>query len=92
MPFLVDREMAEDAGSSFGKYLITFRSNQGQVRADLFRRGSVVEAHVWFPTGLDAATVTDPYVSELWNYAREHGFPDHFKLVLSSSLKTKIDA
>jgi hypothetical protein len=42
-----------------------------------------VVAHISFPTGLDASSVTDPYVSELWNYAREQGIADNFKVILS---------
>ncbi len=53
------------------------------MRADLFRKGRVVVAHVSFPTGLDASSVTDPHVSELWNYAREQGIADNFKVILS---------
>jgi hypothetical protein len=83
MPFQIDRQLAAEVGSLFGEYLITFTSNRGQVRADLFRRGGVVTAHVSFPTGLDAVSVTDPYFSELWDYAREQGYPDHFKVVYS---------
>ncbi|GAC1468802.1 MAG: hypothetical protein NVSMB9_11850 [Isosphaeraceae bacterium] len=83
MPFQTDTRLTTDAGGVFGEYVTTFVSNQGQVRADLFRRGRVVEAHVSFPTGCDAGSVTDPYVSALWNYAHEHGFPDDFRLVLS---------
>ena len=87
MPFETDERMtAADIGDVFGQYVTTFKSNQGQVRADLFRRGKVLEAHVSFPTGQDAISVTDPYVSALWDYAREQGFPDHFRLILSSRL------
>ena len=75
--------MAEESGREFGEYLTTFISKSGQVRADLFRRGRVVTAHVSFSTGLDASSATDPYVNELWDYAREQGFPDQFKVVLS---------
>jgi hypothetical protein len=83
MPFEVDRRLAADVGGAFGEYLITFISDRGQVRADLFRRSGAVVAHVSFPTGLDAGSVTDPYVSALWDYAREHGFPERFKVVYS---------
>jgi hypothetical protein len=83
MPFETDQQLAADVGGAFGKYLITFISTHGQVRADLFRRGRVVVAHVSFPTGLDAGRATDPYVSELSNYAREHEFQDQFRLVFS---------
>jgi hypothetical protein len=83
MPFQDDRQLAADVADAFGEYVITFTSSHSQVRADLFRRGRIVEAHVSFPTGLDAGSVTDPYVSALWDYAREHGFQDQFKLILS---------
>lgn len=83
MAFQVDQRVAREGGRAFGEYLITFISRSGQVRSDLFRNGKLVVAHVSFPTGLDAGSVTDPYVGELWNYARQQGFPDHFKLVLS---------
>lgn len=83
MPFEIDRRLAAEVERAFGEYLTTFTSDRGQVRADLFRRGGVVVAHVSFPTGLDAGTVTDPYVSALWDYARDHGFPDHFRVVYS---------
>jgi hypothetical protein len=83
MPFQIDRQLAADVGSVFGEYLITFISDRGQVRADLFRRGGVVVAHVSFPTGLDGGSVTDPYVGALSDYAREHGFSDHFRVVYS---------
>ncbi len=82
MPFQTDRQMAGESGREFGEYLITFISKTGQVRADLFRRGRVVTAHVSFSTGLNAGSATDSYVSELWDYAREKGFPDQFKVVL----------
>jgi hypothetical protein len=83
MPFQTDRQLAAEVGSVFGEYLITFISDRGQVRADLFRRGGVVVAHVSFPTGLDAGNVIDTYFTELWDYAREQGYPDHFKVVYS---------
>lgn len=81
MPFQTDQQLSDDI--AFGEYVTTFISTGGQVRADLFRKRRIVEAHVSFPTGLDATTVTDPYVSELWNYAREQGFPDQFRIILS---------
>jgi len=83
MPFQYDKRLVADTGRVFGEYLTTFESRGGQVRADVFRTGKFVAAHVSFPTGLDAGTVTDPYVSELWNYARAEGFADRFRVVLS---------
>jgi len=83
MPFQSDEMIASDVRKAFGEYITTFTSKGGQVRADLFRKGRVVVAHVSFPTGLDAVDVTDPYLSELWNYAREHAMADDFKVILS---------
>ena len=75
MPFVADEQLADEARRVFGEYRTTFRSTTGQVRADLFRVGRVLQAHVSFASGLDPTSVTDPYPSELWNYARENGFP-----------------
>jgi hypothetical protein len=84
MPFEIDRRLATGEAAVFGEYLNTFISNHGQVRADLFRRGKVLDAHVSFPTGLDAGSVTDPYVTALWDYARERGYPhDHLRIIYS---------
>jgi hypothetical protein len=83
MPFQTDDTLETEVRKAFGEYITTFTSKGGQVRADLFRTGRVVMAYVSFPTGLDAISVTDPYVSELWNYAREQGIADNFKLILS---------
>jgi hypothetical protein len=67
----------------FGDYLVTFFSERGPVRADLFRTGSRLEAHVSFPTGLDAGRVTDRYVSDLRAFARERGLEGRLHLILS---------
>lgn len=83
MPFQTDERLATDARKTFGEYITTFTSRGGQVRADLFQEGNVLVAHVSFPTGLDASDVTDPYVSELSNFARQQGIADNFKMILS---------
>jgi hypothetical protein len=83
MPFQYDNRLVADAGRAFGEYLTTFESGGGQVRADLFRTSKAVVAHVSFPTGLDAGSVTDPYVNELRNYATTEGFADRFRLIYS---------
>ena len=83
MPFTIDQRLTDEASRVFGTYLTTFTSTGGQVRADLFRRGREVVAHVSFTGDLDATRVTDPYFSELWNYARAQGFADHFRIVYS---------
>jgi hypothetical protein len=36
-----------------------------------------------FTSGLDPASVTDRYVSELWNCAGERGIADNFEVILS---------
>jgi len=87
MPFQSDTELFADVEREFGQYVTSFVSDGGQVRADLFRRGGVVEAHVSFPTGLDASSVNDRYYSVLWNYARENGLsPDQFQIIYSDSI------
>ena len=84
MPFRRDEKYAAEVGSAFGEYLTTFVSEpRGQVRADVFRKGKRVEAHVSFPTGIVASGVTEPYVSALWEYARKEGIADHFQLIMS---------
>jgi hypothetical protein len=83
MPFQTDERLAAGEGKPFGEYLTTFVSNTGQVRADFFMRNNVLTAHVSFPSGLDAGSVTDPYVHDVWQYARDKGLADRFKLVYS---------
>jgi hypothetical protein len=83
VPFQTDQSLATDVRKTFGEYMTTFTSRGGQVRADLFRKGRAVVAHVSFPTGLDASSVTDPYMTELWDYARKEEIADDFKVILS---------
>ena len=84
MPFQRDEGYAAEVGRVFGEYLTTFVSEpNGQVRADLFRKGRRIQAHVSFPTGNVASNVTEPYVSALWEYARKEGVADQFQLIMS---------
>jgi hypothetical protein len=84
MPFQRDEKLAAEVGSAFGEYLTTFVSEPaGQVRADIFRKGIRVEAHVSFPTGIEASGVTEPYVRALREYARKERAADHFQLIMS---------
>jgi hypothetical protein len=84
MPFQRDEKYAAEIGNAFGEYLTTFVSQpSGQVRADIFQEKRRVVAHVSFPTGIAASEVTEPYVSALWEYAREHGVADRFQLIMS---------
>jgi hypothetical protein len=70
-------------GWEYGEYLGTFTSEHGQVRADLFRKGDQLVAHVSFPTGLTGSRATDRYVEDLHDYAREHGFEKRPQLIYS---------
>jgi hypothetical protein len=76
-------ELAQIGLVGYGEYLGTFVSEHGQVRADLFRRGGRLEAHVSFPAGLSGSTVTDRYVSHLLDYAKEHGFAERPRIIYS---------
>ena len=83
MPFVNDAAFAAEVGTAFGEYLTTYTSLTGQVRADLFRSKDRLEAHVTFPTDLDPDRETDRYVTDLWEYARDHGYGDRIRLILS---------
>jgi hypothetical protein len=83
MSFLIDENYAAEVGKVFGDYIASYESRSGQVHAYLFRKGKRVEAHVSFPSGFTASRVTDPYVTDLWNYAREKGFAEQFQLIMS---------
>ena len=84
MPFQRDEKCAAEVGDAFGEYLTTFFSQPvGQVRADIFQERKRVVAHVSFPAGVAASDVTEPYVSALWEYARDHGVADKFQLIMS---------
>jgi hypothetical protein len=83
MAWQKDTRFGPEDDNEFGVYLTTFFSSQGQVRADIFRRGRLVEAHVCFSPGVKATTVTDPYYTALWDYAREEGVADKFRVIFS---------
>lgn len=76
-----DSELEKDIGLSYGQYLGTFLSAQGQVRADLFDGGEEVIAYISFPTGRDITDVEDRYVGILREYAASQGFADRFHLI-----------
>jgi hypothetical protein len=84
MQLVQDKELEEDAGPYYGKYLGTFFSARGQVRADLFDDGEEVIAYISFPTGLDGTNVEDRYVSMLNEYAASQGFADRFQMVYAA--------
>ena len=73
MPFAPQTDFARRVGEAYGKYLSTFRSETGQVEAQLFEVGRFLVAHVAFAPGIDGSTVTDPYLGELRRFAQNLG-------------------
>ena len=80
MPFLTDAKFARAAKSLYGDYLVAFESDRQQVRADMFKPGEWLVAHVSFPTGLDISRVNDKYLAELQSYANQKGFSEKFRM------------
>jgi len=83
MPFQKDQVFADEVKGFYGNYHSTFRSANEQVTAHLFERNGWLIAHVSFAPGFDAASVTDPYWSELNRYAKEQGFEGKLKALVS---------
>ena len=83
MPLQIDAAFAADVKDHYGKYIGTFQSEHRQVRADVFKEGDWLVAHVSFPTGLDIAQVKDKYLSELQSFAKEQGFDGKLIMALS---------
>ena len=83
MAFLHDAPFANDVPGAYGEYLSTFESEKRQVRADIFRKGESLVAHVSFPTGSSATKVTDSYLSALQKFAAERGFDGKLRLIYS---------
>jgi hypothetical protein len=81
MPFTKEPRYAAEVGKVFGDYLITYRSDRGQVRADLFRTGNRVAAHVSFPVGLRQWR-DGPLLFRTVAVARA-GFADRFQIIMS---------
>jgi hypothetical protein len=83
MPFVRDPKYAQEVGSVFGEYVTTYTSRNEQVRAVLFRNAGRLVAHVSFPRGVFASGVTEPYYSELQQYAHEQGNATNLQVILS---------
>ena len=81
MPFQQDETVAKAVAGIFGDYRTTFRSENGEVLAHLLEEGGWLVAHVRMPTGLEIYEITDSYLDELHQFAREHGFEDKFRIV-----------
>lgn len=76
-----DKEYEEDVGPYCGKYLGTFLSAHGEVRADLFDAVKTVNAYISFPTGRNGGNLEDRYVERLYAYAASQGFGDRFRFL-----------
>jgi hypothetical protein len=85
MPFQQDVAFAGEVGQTYGRYHSTFRSQTGQVLAQLFEQSGRLVAHVSFPSGLKPEDVTDAYVGELNRHAAEHGFAGNLKIIYVES-------
>ena len=83
MAFQHDAAFAAEVKKFFGDYIGTFESEHRQIRADMFKNGGLLEAHVSFPTGLSAERVTDRYLGELTAIATKHGFPEKLRIIYS---------
>jgi hypothetical protein len=83
MAFQHDAAFAAEVKDFFGHYIGTFESDQRQIRADMFRNGELLEAHVSFPTGLSATRVTEQYLGELKAIAAEQGLPEKLRIIYS---------
>lgn len=83
MSFRRDDDFARSVEGFFGEYVSTFTSTNNQIRADLFKDGTALVAHVSYSDGVNSSTATDAYLSELKRYAHELGFDSRFRLVFS---------
>jgi hypothetical protein len=81
MPFEHNEATASAIGEHFGKYLDEYHSDGGQVVAYLFEQEGWLIAHVTRPTGVEIDRITDRYVNDLYEFARERGFEDKFRMV-----------
>ncbi|HWE39510.1 MAG TPA: hypothetical protein VG406_23370 [Isosphaeraceae bacterium] len=94
MPFLIEPRLKgnEYFERKFGEYVCTFVSEHGQVRAALFRRGDQLEVHATIMGGLNPGEVTDRFVTDIREYAREHGYEGRLKMIYSESMEPIQDA
>lgn len=83
MPVQVDAAFAAAVKNHYGEYTGTLRSENSEVRADMFKQGEWLVAHVSFPTGLDLSSVSDKYLAELNSYAAQKGFSGKLRMVFS---------
>jgi hypothetical protein len=80
MPFESEPDPDARFGPYFGRYLKTFQSVRGQVLAHLFDQDGWLVAHVSMPTGLGVDKITDPYLDDLHQFAREADYGRKFRI------------
>jgi hypothetical protein len=81
MPFNQDVAFADEVGQTYGRYHSTFRSQTGQVLAQLFEQNGRLVAHVSFPPDVKPEDVVDAYWTELHQYAKDHGFENKLRVI-----------
>ncbi len=81
MPFVQEFVPDSQTEKRYGKYVVSFHSENGQVEAHVFERNGKWIAHVAAVGKLDIADVTDVYASELNRYAKEHGYDGKVEIV-----------
>lgn len=81
MPFEKNAAFAEDVGTTYGEYESTFVSENGQVRAELFRQGEILVAFVSFANGRQLQDITDRYHAALEKHAAEIGFAGKLRIL-----------
>jgi len=76
------QETALAEQTAFGVYLGTYFSDNAQVRVDLFRRGSDLDAYVSFLGGFTFETITDAWLTGLRREVgeRDLGSSDQIRL------------
>jgi hypothetical protein len=82
MTFTKNDAHANEVRDHYGDYLLTFRSDSGQVSAELFNKDGEVVAYVSFGEGFSFENLTDNYLSPLRQKAAELGF-SKFRIIYS---------
>jgi hypothetical protein len=80
-----DEKFASHVQSFFGEYMGTFTSANRQVRADLFKEGEVLVAHVSYFPGFNSENISDSYFGPIREIAKERGFETKLRIVHSDS-------
>ena len=81
MPFTQELVLDTRDEQVYGKYVISFHSQNGQILAHLFDQNGRLVAHVAAVGKMDIVAVTDTYVAEMNQYAREHGYQEQVQII-----------